>query len=335
MAEVMPKIRIFIGNGISPSPPASKNRGLTGTERRRRDNTRLMAALLVVGCGYLGSTLASRRVQEGERVLALARHPERLPATLVPIAGDVSRPDAFDGIVEPVDRIVFCVGPDRRDVSTYEQCFLRGIEHLLRWIDKSGNASARIVFVSSTSVYGQRNGEWVDESSETHPELPTAKVLLAAESLLRSEAPRAVVLRLAGIYGPERKSLLAPLVDGVPRVARGTGWVNRMYVSDCARALQHLLAHPNPEPLYVGSDDEPASQEAVWTWLAEHFDLPPSPLRSATSEARGSKRCSNARLKRSGFALLFPTFREGYGHLARQLGLREREPGRRGEESVR
>ncbi|MGC4068996.1 MAG: SDR family oxidoreductase [Polyangiaceae bacterium] len=294
-----------------------------------------MAALLVVGCGYLGSALAQRRVQEGDRVLAVARHAERLPANVGRIAGDVSQPNAFDGITESVDRVVFCVGPDRKDVSTYEQCFLRGLDHLRNWLDKSGNTTARVVFVSSTSVYGQRNGEWVDENSNTQPEVPTAKILLAAESQLRSAASNAVVLRLAGIYGPERKSLLAPLIDGVPRLARSSGWINRMYVTDCARALEHLLRLPAPDPLYIGADDEPASQDAVLTWLHEHFELPPLPPRAGDSKERGSKRCSNARLRGSGFTLSFPTFREGYGQLARQLGLRERPRNEGASTSVR
>jgi nucleoside-diphosphate-sugar epimerase len=294
-----------------------------------------MAALLVVGCGYLGSAFARRRLEAGDRVLALARHPERLPDALVRIAGDVSHPGGFDGITEPVDRVVFCVGPDRKDETTYAQCFLRGLEHLQGWLHRSGNAAARVVFVSSTSVYAQSTGEWVDETSEARPTLPTAKVLLAAETQLRAAHSNSVVLRLAGIYGPERKSLLASLLDGAPRIARASGWINRMYVTDCARALEHLVALPSPAALYVGADDEPASQEAVSTWLAEHFELPPLQLGAAQAENRGSKRCSNARLKGSGFALEFPTFRHGYGHLARQFGLEERKRPGGGAGSVR
>jgi nucleoside-diphosphate-sugar epimerase len=171
-------------------------------------------------------------------------------------------------------------------------------------------------------VYGQTDGQWVDEQSETSPRDATAHVLLEAEQCVLSTYPNSVVLRLAGIYGPSRKSLVERALVGLLPGQLGVHFVNRMYLPDCARAVEHLLHLDAAERLFIGADNEPASQRTVLTWLSEHFDLPPVPVDNSGQHcAPNHKRCRNTRLCQSGFYLEYPTFREGYAELALAAGL--------------
>jgi len=285
-----------------------------------------MPTLLIVGCGTLGSSVAELRIHAGDRVLGLTRHPRELPNGTVPLLGDVTKPECFANIMESVDHVVYCVGPSGRDVSAYRSVFDLGLSNLLDWLIATSRRKSRLLFVSSTSVYGQTDGQWVDEQSETSPRDATAQVLLEAEQRVLSICPNSVVLRLAGIYGPSRKSLVERAAAGLLPGQLGDHFVNRMYLLDCARAVEHLLHLDAAERLFIGADDEPASQRTVLTWLSEHFDLPPVPARDPVQHcAPNHKRCRNTQLCQSGFYLKYPTFRQGYTELAHAAGLLPRK----------
>ncbi len=121
------------------------------------------------------------------------------------------------------------------------------------------------------------------------------------------------VLRLGGIYGPGRTSLLERARSGVPG---GPAFTNRIHRDDAAAALLHLALLPTAEPCYVGVDCEPATEAEVLAWLARRLGVTPAEAPgvapSSSRRARGSKRCRNARLLASGFRFRYPTWREGY-----------------------
>ena len=165
----------------------------------------------------------------------------------------------------------------------------------------------RVFFTSSTAVYGQSNGEWVDESSATEPTGFNGKVLLEAEQLVSDAPELGVNVRLSGIYGPGRTRLVRKVWSG-EATATG-GWTNRIHVEDCAGALHHLMGLSNPAPLYLGSDDLPVRTVDVVNWMAEKLG---KPMPQPASTARLNKRCRNARLRQSGYRFIYPTFREGY-----------------------
>jgi nucleoside-diphosphate-sugar epimerase len=174
---------------------------------------------------------------------------------------------------------------------------------------------ARVVLTSSTSVYGQTNGEWVDETSPTQPEGVSGTTVLKGEALLRAGD---VAVRFGGIYGPGRTSFVDAVRNGTMTVnRRASGYTNRIHRDDAARILAHVLALPAPERIYNGVDSEPASRADIADWLARRLGVsvqetaepePPSFL-------RGNKRVRNARLLASGYEMLYPTFREGYASL--------------------
>lgn len=286
-----------------------------------------MNTLLIVGCGTLGTALAERRVLAQDRVLCFTRRARKLPDGAVSLLGDVRDPRCFDGVTEPIDQVMYAVGPASRDEQAYRDVFETGLSHLLDWLGSTGRGQARLLLVSSTAVYAQSDGQWVDERSATEPTLATAKLLLEAEHRVQARFSNSVILRLAGIYGPTRQSLLDRAIAGLPPRLAGGHVVNRMHLSDCARAAEHLLSLEAPARLYLGADDEPASQQTVLDWLASRFELPTSLQQPASIEpGPGHKRCRNTRLIDSGFCLEYPTFRDGYHALALGAGLRPRQP---------
>jgi nucleoside-diphosphate-sugar epimerase len=276
--------------------------------------------ILIAGCGYVGSALARRRVAAGDVVFGLRRRPEGLPAGVVPVAADLC--DAAElrvTLPRDLDAVVYATAADGRDPEAYRRAYVEGLSNLLQVVS-DGVGTRRVLFTSSTSVYAQDGGAWVDETSPTEPSGFTGRILLEAEALLAPLGGRASVLRLGGIYGPGRARLLEQVRTGQARIPAGPPlYTNRIHRDDAAGALDHLLKLPAVDSVYLGVDDEPADLGTVLRWMAAHLgvaepeEAPAGPLAStAGPPGRTSKRCRNRRLRASGFVPAYPTFREGY-----------------------
>ena len=161
----------------------------------------------------------------------------------------------------------------------------------------------------------------VDETSPTEPTTATARILVEAEACVARAPGTASILRLGGIYGPGRTRLIEQVRRGEARIPAGPPvYTNRIHRDDAAAALDHLLELPALDPVYLGVDDDPAELATVLHWLAERMGAPaPRPADPEQDDApagrrrRTSKRCSNARLRGSGFSFRYPSFRDGYG----------------------
>lgn len=178
--------------------------------------------------------------------------------------------------------------------------------------------------VSSTAVYGTGNGDWVDEQTPARPQSATAQVLLEAEDLLRTRSTNAVVLRLAGIYGPGRTRLIRQVGSGAARKTAAVSYTNRIHRDDAAAAIVHLMSMDSPAGLYLGVDDEPADRTAVLEFLSAELGvgLTWEADADAGARTRGNKRCSNALLRSTGFQFNYPTYREGYRAVLNNEGTR-------------
>jgi len=267
--------------------------------------------VLIAGCGYVGSALGARLAAEGHEVLGLRRRAGPLPAGVVPVEADLRDAAALAALPEPFDAVVCAAAPAGRDDAAYRAVYVDGVAALLGAL-----RCGRFVLTSSTSVYGQDAGEWVDEASPTQPGCFRGRRVLEGEALVRARHPGGCVLRLGGIYGPGRTRLLAAARAG--RLATRAGaphYTNRIHRDDAAGALAHLLSLARPAPVYVGVDCDPAPEAELHRWLAERVGAPPPGSRDAADAGRG-KRCSNRLLLASGYRFRFPTFREGYGALA-------------------
>jgi nucleoside-diphosphate-sugar epimerase len=279
-----------------------------------------MARALIVGCGYVGGALGTRLLAQGHEVFGLRRNPSALPPGVIGLAGDVGEVEGVGALPEALDWVVYAVGAKQRDEASYRTAYLDGLGRVIRALIEEGQNPSRVLFTSSTSVYGQMRGEWVDESSPTHPRSFAGEIMLSAERLLHGSQFSSTVLRLGGIYGPGRTRLIDRVRGGeAMAVADAPAYTNRIHRDDAAKAIAHLLALPEPGATYVGVDEDPADAAEVRRWIAERLGvaLVEAPSSESLSVGRpvGSRRCRSAALLATGFRFDYPTFREGYATL--------------------
>ncbi len=282
--------------------------------------------VLVAGCGYVGSQAAVRLAARGCQVFGLRRRPRGLPDGVVPLAADLTDPGSLADLPPALDLVLYAASAGGGAEAAYQEAYVEGPRNLLEALARSGQAPRRVLFTSSTSVYAQTGGAWVDEDSPTEPPHPTGRLLLAGERVFRDGPFPAILLRLGGIYGPGRTRLAESVLEGSARLpGDGPRWTNRIHRDDAAGAVVHLACDvAEPAPVYLGVDREPAELAVVLRWLAAELGVPePPPGPSAAGRrARGNRRCSSERLVASGYEHRFPTFREGYASLLAELRAR-------------
>ena len=270
--------------------------------------------VLIAGCGYVGSRLARILAEAGAEVFAVRRGRTAGLPGVTTVRADLTDPGALAALPRSIDAVAFCAAPSSPDERGYREIFIGGLGHLIEALAAHANPPERLVFTSSTAVYGQSGGEWVDETSSTQPRRFNGDVLLEAESLLHDSALPGCVLRLGGIYGLGRTRRIEQVRAGHARLDPGPAhYTNLIHLEDAARSLMHLLTRPRVEPVYLGVDREPAPDNDVLRFLAAQLELPePCTADSSPPRRSGSKRCRNDRLVASGYSLVYPTYREGY-----------------------
>jgi nucleoside-diphosphate-sugar epimerase len=267
--------------------------------------------VLIAGAGDVGTRAARRLVAQGKQVFALRRGEGTADAAIRWLRGDLTRSETLRGLPQ-VDAVVFAPTPDARDEAAYRAVFVDGLRHL---IDALPVPPRRTLFVSSTAVYGEHAGDWVDEITPTNPPGFNGRVLVEAEGWLASRNVGGLSLRLAGLYGPGRTQLFDRLREGKVSVPRGRGvFANRMHVDDAAAAIAHLLSLDIPDSVYVGVDDAPLRVDELYDYLAGLLGAAPPPEGPPVASI-GNKRMSNARLRASGFQCRWPDARMGYAAL--------------------
>jgi nucleoside-diphosphate-sugar epimerase len=287
--------------------------------------------VLIVGCGYIGVPLGEELARQGHEVWGMRRtdngRAELERAGIRPVIADITDLTGLLRLSTAYDWVVNCVSAGG-GLEQYKRVYLEGTRHLLRWLEKA--ALKKFVYTSSTSVYGQTDGSIVDENSLTEPEAETAKVLVATERVLL-EASRhgfpAVILRLAGIYGPSRGYWFKRFLEGDAVVeGKGERLMNMIHRDDAAGAISAALLRGGDGAIYNVVDNEPTTQLALFEFLARKFEqpFPPSlPVDPAAAFKRGAthKQVSNRRLREQlRYELKYPTFREG---LESSVGVQE------------
>ena len=263
-----------------------------------------MKSLLVAGCGDLGMRLGERLKDGDWQVHGLRRRPDRLPPFIRGIGADLLTPSSLEKIPQSWDAVIYQATPGERTPDAYREAYVDGLSNLLQRV-----RTQRLIFVSSTAVYGQDQGEWVDEDSATEPQAFSGRILLEAEARAREHG--GLVVRFSGIYGPGRDYLIRTLKSGRARCRRDPPqWTNRIHADDCAAVLDHLLNLAQAQPLYLASDSMPTPRCEVLTWLAKQLDLP-GPKADSESSGQG-KRIRNQRLTSAGFEFQYPDYQTGY-----------------------
>jgi nucleoside-diphosphate-sugar epimerase len=273
-------------------------------------------SLLIAGCGDVGCRLASRLVHEGWRVHGLRRNISALPQGVLPVAGDLAQSQCpADWPEGPLDYLVYCAAANESSERGYRAAYVDGLRHVLSWLRERGQTPRRVLFVSSTSVYGQQGGEWVDETSAVEPEGYSGRILLEAERLLLASEWPASVVRLTGIYGPGRTWLLNQVRQGYRVATEPPLYGNRIHADDAAGLLAFLLQADQRdqalEQLYIGVDDCPAPLHEVVAWLRDYLGVTNWSADASVRRA-GSKRCRNARARDLGWVPQYADYRQGY-----------------------
>jgi len=277
--------------------------------------------VLIAGCGDLGLRVAKLLALEdtANRSWGLRRQPDVESAQDVPgfawIACDLTQPSTLRDLPKDITHVLFTAAPNARTEADYRAVYREGLEHLLQAV--ASPALQRVLFVSSTAVYGDHGAQWIDEETPTAPKSFNGRVLLETEQWLRGQSPRfeTLSLRLSGIYGPGRSYLLDRLRTGQATAPSGEShWVNRIHIEDAASAALHLMNLPNPQPIYLVTDSTPLPMRVLYDALAKLVGGPIPPEGDAPVSV-GSKRLNNARLRGSGFSFTWPDSRDGHAAL--------------------
>lgn len=261
------------------------------------------STVVIAGAGDVGGRLARLRAAQGDDVLAVRRRPAAAGGGIRTVRADLTSGDGLQSLPRHADALVFCAAPDRRDEAAYRALFVDGLRRVREHVQ-----APRVLLVSSSAVYGEDAGQWVDEDTPARPPAFNGRVLREAEHELASQRG-ASVLRLTGLYGPGRDALLRRARTGTPGRPH---WTNRIHVDDAAAALSHLLDLPQLQSLYLGSDALPALESQVLAWVREREGLPP--VAAAPAPVSG-RRVDSARLRASGWAPRYPDYRSGYADL--------------------
>jgi nucleoside-diphosphate-sugar epimerase len=283
-----------------------------------------MARVLIAGCGYVGCALGARLAAASHEVFGLRRRPGTLPPGVRPLAADLTAAASLRDLPPRLDAVFYLASASGQEDTFYRLAYVDGLRTLLEALDKQGQNPRRVFFASSTAVYAQQHGEWVDESSPCEPTHFSGLRLLEGEQALREGPFAGTVVRFGGIYGPRRTGLVERVRTGRARYREHPPrYTNRIHRDDCAGVLEHLLRLSSPDDCTLAVDCEPAEEGALLRWLAGALGAPP-PRPLADDEAdegrpRSNKRCRNRRLIASGYAFRYPTFREGYRAVLEEL----------------
>ena len=281
-----------------------------------------MCQVLIAGCGYVGIALGNLLISEGHTVWGLRRRIHLLPPQIRPFMADLNQPETLHSLPSPLEYLFYTAAAERTDDASYQTTYVEGVKSMIRALDDQGIHPQRAFFTSSTAVYAQENGEWIDENSPAESSHFTGSRLLQAEHLLLASPFPWTVVRLSGIYGPNRTRLIEQARQGELSTTLASSYTNRIHQADCAGVLHHLMILESPQGLYIGSDHEPARLCDVVEWLAQRLKVHPRsetiPPSLPENRFRSNKRCRNFRLVDSGYRFRYPTYREGYAALLEQ-----------------
>ena len=281
--------------------------------------------VLILGCGYVGIAAGRQLLGLGHSVVGVRRTADGVEALraagIEGAVGDLTRRADLNRLDGPFDAVINTVSSSRGGAAEYREVYLEGTRTVLDWL--RDHPVRRYVYTSSTSVYAQADGSWVDETSPATASGETGRLLRDTEDLLLAAARErgfpAVILRVAGIYGPDRGFLFQQFLKGEARITgEGRRCINMIHRDDVASALVTVLDHGEPGAIYNCVDDTPVTQTEFLGWVAARLGrpLPPSvPEPEPGTRKRGvsHKRVSNARLRALGWVPGFPSWREGYG----------------------
>ncbi|MFC6951693.1 NAD-dependent epimerase/dehydratase family protein [Halorubellus litoreus] len=284
--------------------------------------------VVVLGCGYVGIELGRQLVDRGHDVVGVRRSESGLDAIegagFDGVQADVTDAESVAALPD-ADALVFAASSGGRGADVAREVYVDGLQTALGEYATRDDPPRRLVYTSSTGVFGDHGGDWVDESTPIDPTTAKTRVLASAEAVAlaadRLYGIDGTVARFAGLYGPDRYRL-ERYVDGPVT----EGYLNMIHRDDAAGAVRFLLETDRARGDVVHVvDDEPVSK---WTFADHLADAcgEPAPEKQTTTERladgdlsaaaerriRAEKRVDNSRLRDLGYEFRYPTYREGY-----------------------
>jgi nucleoside-diphosphate-sugar epimerase len=281
----------------------------------------------ILGCGYVGLELGRQLAAAGHRPIGVRRSESGLEAIedagFEAVQADVTDAETLAAVPD-VDALVFAASSGGRDAEAAREVYVEGLRTAIERFGERDESPERLVYTSSTGVYGDHGGDWVDEETSLEPTTDKTEVLAEAERVaLAASAESGIdgtVARLAGIYGPDRTRLERYLEGPVTE-----GYLNMIHRDDAAGAVRFLLEEDlSRDEVVLVVDGEPVSKWAFADWLADECGEP-APSKQTAEERLDedvservrrrvltSKRCSNEKLRSLGYDFSYPTYRDGY-----------------------
>ncbi|MCG1002199.1 MULTISPECIES: SDR family oxidoreductase [Halobacterium] len=283
----------------------------------------------ILGCGYVGLELGRQLEAAGHDPVGVRRSEDGLAAIrdagFDAVEADVTDADSLAAVPD-VDAAVFAASSGGRGADAAREVYVEGLRTAIDHFGGRSDAPDQFVYTSSTGVYGDHDGDWVDEETPLDPTTEKTEVLVEAERVTRERAPEfgmdPTVVRFAGLYGPDRYRLTRYLDGPVTE-----GYLNMVHREDAAGVARFALTDDavGSHEVLLAVDDEPVSKWEFADYLADEagVDRPDKQTvqerldagdlsEPAERRLRTSKRCSNDRLRELGYEFAYPTFREGY-----------------------
>lgn len=268
--------------------------------------------VLQVGCGALGALIAQATLAQGHALTVVRRSAASVPAGARLLQADVVSGEGVSVLADQQPALLlYCLAPAERSDHAYRQTYAQGLRTVLATVDCS--RLRHVFFVSSTRVYGDNDGGWVNDETLARPADAAGAALLEAEQVLGSLACGHTALRVSGIYGPERRYLLR-MAQTPALWPSQQSWTNRIHEQDIVGALMHFYRQVEAGVVLpahcILSDGAPVLQHEVLQWIARYMDwpLPPSPV----AVLQTGKRLQNQRLQASGYGVQFANYQAGY-----------------------
>ncbi|MEM9314287.1 MAG: epimerase [Pseudomonadota bacterium] len=285
-------------------------------------------SIAIIGFGDIGARV-SARLPPRWRAIALRRRVSEVPRGVRAVAADLSDAESLR-VLESLapDALLVTLSPGARDIDAYREGFAGAMRRIVSGF--GAHRPDRAFFLSSTRVYAEKDGGWVDESAPLALEDPHVAAIVDAEESFRDAFPDAVVLRAGGLYGHAPGPLLRAVTAQRLRPSEPAVFGNRIHRDDAAGYIVHALEGERVHPTVNLVDDGCVTLQEVERWLCEQLRLPYAPISTADDDAPAPrhKRIRNERLHDSGFSLRHPDFRSGYADVLREwTQFSEREDG--------
>ncbi len=275
--------------------------------------------ILVVGYGYLGSPLVKKLYQKGHKIWVIKKNPltDPAPKDITFSFLDITKPLHVKAPFH-LDGIVYLVSSHSYSEESYKKTYLDGLNHIIQYTQENYPA-ARIIFSSSTSVYGDMQGDWVDETSPTNPLYFNGKIILEAEKALQQSKCRSTIVRFAGLYGPGRTGMFQRISSKeIP--PHEAYYLNLIHQSDAVGILEFLLEKDHPKEVFIAVDKKPVKTTEIQVWLRKNkIEFSSSlPQTGSPKRKRAEKRCSQAKITKSGYQFQYPDFSQGLKNIIKK-----------------